>query len=154
MSAIDLNAMAQVGFIVKDLDATKKKFAELFGVEVPPSIDGGNFEITKTEYKGAPAPDANCHMAFFNLNSGFQIELIEPNEHPSTWREFLEEHGEGLHHIAFTMPGMEKNIEACEALGMTLEQKGFYGDASGCYAYMNGTKDFKCIIELLENFNK
>ncbi len=151
MKGLELNSLAQVGFIVKDLDATKKKFAELFGVEIPPSVDGGAYEVTQTQYKGNAAPEANCLMAFFNLDNGFQIELIQPNDAPSTWREFLDEHGEGIHHIAFKMPGMKQNIAACEKLGMTLVQKGEYGSGDGRYAYLDASEDFKCIIELLED---
>ncbi len=151
MKTIELNAIAQVGFIVKDVEATKAKFAELFGVEVPPTIDGGEYEITQTVYKGEAAPEANCLMAFFNLDNGFQIELIEPNEAPSTWREFLEQHGEGIHHIAFRMKGMQENIAACEKFGMTLVQKGEYGNGAGRYAYLDANADLKCMIELLED---
>ncbi|MCM1135035.1 MAG: VOC family protein [Clostridium sp.] len=151
MKNIELNALAQVGFIVKDVEAVKGKFAELFGVPVPPTIDGGEYEITQTQYKGEAAPDANCLMAFFDLDNGFQIELIQPNEHPSVWRDFLEEKGEGLHHIAFRMKGMKENIAVCENFGMTLVQKGEYGNGAGRYAYLDGEKDLKCMIELLED---
>lgn len=151
MKTIELNSLAQVGYIVKDIEAAKEKFAGLFGVPVPPTIDGGKYEITQTVYRGEKAPEANCLMAFFNLDNGFQIELIQPNEAPSVWREFLEESGEGLHHIAFRMKGMKENIAACEKLGMPLLQKGEYGNGAGRYAYLDGRKDFKCMIELLED---
>lgn len=156
MKAIELNAFAQVGFIVKDLETTKKKFADLFGVEVPPSVDGGAYEITQTQHKGKAAPEANCNMAFFNLENGFQIELIQPNDAPSTWREFLDEHGEGIHHIAFKMPktknsDINSTIDACERHGMTLVQKGEYGSGNGRYAYLDAYDNFKCLFELLED---
>ena len=32
---------------------------------------------------------------------GFVIELHEPDENPSTFREFLDKHGNGVHHIGF-----------------------------------------------------
>ena len=76
MKAIELNALAQVGFIVKDIESVKAKFAELFGVAVPPTIDGGEYAVTQTQYRGQAAPEANCLMAFFNLDNGFQIELM------------------------------------------------------------------------------
>ena len=46
---------------------------------------------------------------------------------------------------------MPEAVKRCEEFGMTLEQKGEYGDASGTYVYMNAYKDLKCIIELLES---
>jgi len=43
---------------------------------------------------------ARCLQAFFELGS-VQIELIQPDENPSVWREDLDKNGEGIHHIAF-----------------------------------------------------
>ena len=91
-------------------------------------------------------------MVFFDLVPGVQMELIEPNEAPSVWRDFLNENGEGIHHIAFNVTGMEEVIKELEAEGVNLVQYGKYGDASGHYAYMDGHKDYKCLIELLESF--
>ncbi len=148
---IGTNVLAQVGFIVRDIEETKKKFAKFFGVEVPDCNDAGDYEITGTEYKGDPAPYANCLMAFFDVGEKIRIELIQPNEEPSTWREFLDQHGEGVHHLAFRVKGMQKTIEACEEFGMTLVQKGEYNTGKGRYAYVDATDSLKVILELLEN---
>ncbi len=145
--------VCQVGFIVKDIYATKKKWAEFLGVEEPEANLCGEYEIMQTEYMGAPAPEANSLLAFFDVGPGLQLELIQPNEAPSTWRNYLNEHGEGIHHVAFQIQGMKmpEAVERCQDFGMSLEQKGEYGDASGRYVYMNAYKDLKCIIELLES---
>lgn len=149
---IGTNLLTQVGFIVKDLEVSKKKFAEFFGVEVPPSCDGGKYEITGTTVMGEPAPDANCLMAFFNVGEHTQIELIQPNGVKSTWQDFLDEHGEGIHHIAFGVKGTDNVILACENFGMKCVQRGKYGSGTGEYAYLDASKDLKCMIELLENY--
>lgn len=151
-SIMGTTVCAQVGFIVKDVEVTKQKFAKLMGVEVPPTVDGGKFEVTGTTYMGQPAPDANCYMAFFDAGPNMQIELIQPNGVKSTWQDFLDEHGEGIHHIAFRIKGMDEKLAACEELGMKLTQRGKYGDASGEYAYLDATADFKCFLELLEDY--
>ena len=148
---LDTNIMAQVGFIVKDLDATKKKFAEFFGVPVPESVGGGDYGVTHTQYMGRPAPDANCKMAFFDAGGAMQIELIQPNGAKSVWQDFLDEHGEGIHHIAFQIKGMKEKTEACEKFGMKCVQRGEYGDGSGRYAYMAAYDHLKCLVELLES---
>lgn len=150
---LDTNVITQVGFIVRDIDATKRKFAEFFGVPVPPTVTGGAYEITGTIVDGAPAPDANCQMAFFNAGPNMQLELIQPNEVKSTWRDFLLAHGEGIHHIAFGVKGMDDKILAFKNFaGAECVQRGKYGDGSGEYAYMDATRDLKCIIELLESY--
>lgn len=149
---IDTNILTQVGFIVKDIEESKKKFAEFFGVELPKHFDGGKFEVTGTTVMGKPAPDANCFMAFFNVGPNVQIELIQPNGVKSTWQDFLDEHGEGIHHIAFNIKGMDGKILACENFGMKCVQCGKYGSGNGEYAYMDANSDLKCIIELLESY--
>lgn len=147
------NLVCQVGFIVKDIQATKKKWAEFLGVEEPEANLAGEYAVTQTEFQGAPAPEANSLLAFFDVGPGLQLELIQPNEAPSTWRNYLNEHGEGIHHVAFNIKGMKmaEAVEKCEDFGMTLEQKGEYGSGDGRYVYMNVYKDLKCIIELLES---
>lgn len=151
---IDTQVMAQVGFIVKDIETTKRKFAEFFGVPVPNHFDGGKFEVTKMEYMGEPNPDANCWMAFFDVGGAMQIELIQPNGVKSVWQDFLDEHGEGIHHIAFKIKGMKEKIAACEDFGMKCVQKGEYGSGDGRYAYMAAYDDLKCLVELLESDNE
>lgn len=151
---IGTNVLTQVGFIVKDIEKSKKKFAEFFGVETPGHFDGGKFEITGTTVDGEPAPYANCFMAFFDVGPNVAIELIQPNGVKSTWQDFLDQHGEGIHHIAFNVKDTDDKIKACEQFGMKVLQRGKYGDGSGEYTYLDGTGDLKCILELLESYKK
>ncbi|MCL2662827.1 MAG: VOC family protein [Oscillospiraceae bacterium] len=152
MQVIGTNVMTQVALVVNDIEKTKERLAKFFGIPVPPTIGSGDFAITQTEVMGKPSPDAECKMAFFSVGDNVQLELIEPNKTPSVWRDFLNEKGEGLHHIAFNVKGMENSIKSCEEFGMELVQKGNYGDGSGCYSYLNGGESIPFIVELLENF--
>ena len=149
---LNTNIVTQIGIIVRDVERTKRKFAAFLGVEPPACVDGGQYEVTGTLYNGEPAPYANCLMAFFDAGPNVQIELIQPNGIKSTWQDHLDQHVEGVHHIAFVVKGMDEKIRACELAGMHCTQRGKYGDASGEYAYIDATKDLKCFIELLENY--
>jgi catechol 2,3-dioxygenase-like lactoylglutathione lyase family enzyme len=148
---ISSGVVTQIGFVVRDIDKSKKIFSNFLGMKIPENIHSGNFEITQTEYRGKKAPLAGCLLAFFHVNENLTIELIEPNGHPSAWQEFLDENGEGIHHIAFNIKGMKENILSCEKFGMELIQKGEYGDAGGRYAYLDAIKQLNIVIELLEN---
>ncbi len=143
--------LAQVGFIVKDVETTKRKWAEFLGVDVPESQPIGDYEVTQTTYKGEPAPEALCTMAFFDVGPNLQLELIEPNEKPSTWRSFLEEKGEGIHHVAFQIKDSKAMVASAEAAGLQLIQHGVYGDGSGEYNYLEAP-ELKCVVELLESY--
>ncbi len=148
---VGTNLLAQVGFIVKDIEVTKRKWAAFLGMDVPPTQPCGDYGITQTVYEGCPAPEADSLLAFFDVGPGLQIELIQPNEAPSTWRRFLDEHGEGMHHLAFQVRDSKKQVENAEANGLRLVQHGLYGDGSGEYNYLDAP-DLKCIVELLENY--
>lgn len=149
---IGTDMLIQVGFIVRDVESTKRKFAAFFGVEPPALLDGGKYEVVGTTVNGKPAPDANCLMAFFEAGPNVRIELIQPNGVKSTWQDFLDEHGEGIHHLAFGIKDMDDKIAKLETYGIKCVQRGKYGDASGEYAYMDTTSELKCLIELLEDF--
>jgi methylmalonyl-CoA epimerase len=148
------NVITQVGFIVKNVEKSKKKWAALFGIPVPPTVEAGDYKVTQTKYKGKKAPKAGCKMAFFDAGPNMQLELIQPNGEKSTWQEFLDKHGEGIHHIAFKVNGMKEVIETFEKEGIKCVQQGKYGDASGEYAYMDTLKNYKCFIEFLESYPK
>jgi len=149
---LNTNVVTQVALIVRDIETVKQKYAELLGVEAPPTVTGGDFAVTGTTYNGSPAPKAGCKLAFFSVGGSLMLELIEPNGEQSTWQDHLDEKGEGLHHIAFHVKDTDGKIKAMEAFGAPLVQRGKYGDASGEYTYFDATKDLKCYIELLENF--
>jgi catechol 2,3-dioxygenase-like lactoylglutathione lyase family enzyme len=143
--------VTQVGFIVRDIESTKVKWARFLGVEPPPTMDAGDYAVTQTRYQGEPAPEAQAKLCFFDVGPGLQLELIEPNEARSTWRDYLDAHGEGPHHLAFKVKGMKDAVAACEAFGMKLAQTGEYGDGSGRYAYLDADDSLKTLVELLES---
>ena len=52
-----------------------------------------------TLHDGNPS-DAKAKPAFFTMDN-LQLELIQPLGEESFWHDFPDEHGEGIHHIAF-----------------------------------------------------
>jgi methylmalonyl-CoA/ethylmalonyl-CoA epimerase len=145
--------VVQIGLIVRDVEATAQAYAAFLGVDVPEWSMTGPVEEARTRYRGEPT-GARAKLAFFRLGN-LQIELIEPVGGPSTWREFLDAHGEGVHHIAFrlgttdTANAMHEQVAALEAHGMPLVQRGDY--TGGRYAYIDSSDQLKVILELLEN---
>lgn len=141
------NVVAQIGILVHDIEATSQKFADFFGVAKPKIMVTDEADRAQTEFEGKRT-EARAKLAFFPLGN-LQLELIEPDEHPSTWRAALDAQGEGVHHIAFVVEGMKEKIALLESKGMPLQQKGEY--TGGRYAYIDTTGTLKTIVELLEN---
>ena len=92
---------------------------------------------------------AKAYLAFFQMGS-LSLELIEPVGKASTWKEFLDEHGEGVHHIAFLIKGMDKVLASLDEKGISTIQKGDY--TGGRYAYVDSAPALGVILELLENY--
>lgn len=139
--------VTQVGIVVRDIEKTSQAFADAFGIEKPEWFWTDGYDKAQTEFRGKPS-EAKSKLAFIHCGQ-VDIELIEPNEEDSTWKEFLDEKGEGIHHLAFVVDGMKDHITRAEASGMSLVQKGEY--EGGRYAYIDAVSSLKMVIELLEN---
>ena len=139
--------ITQIGILVHDIEATSQAYAQFFGVEKPQCSITDEVDKTQTQYRGKRSA-ARAKLAFFDMGS-LQLELIEPDHNPSTWRESLDKNGEGPHHIAFVIEGMNEKIAVLERNQIPLLQKGEY--TGGRYAYIDTLRDLKVIIELLEN---
>lgn len=139
--------ITQIGILVNDIEKVSQAYAAFFGVEKPDWFWTDSVDVAQTEFKGQPS-EARSKLAFFDMGS-LQLELIEPDHNPSTWREHLDEHGEGPHHIAFVIEGMKEKIAVLERNNFPLLQKGEY--TGGRYAYMDTFKELKVLVELLEN---
>lgn len=149
-SVLGTKIVTQIGILVHDIEKTAQAWADFFGIEKPKIIVTDTVDIAQTEYRGASTP-ARAKLAFIDAGQ-LQIELIEPDHEPSTWREYLDQHGEGPHHIAFVIDGMKEKVLKLEGLGMPLIQKGEY--TGGRYAYMDTFPQLKVLVELLENDKK
>ena len=140
--------VVQIGLVVKDIEKTSQAFANFLGVDVPQWFLTDTVDKAHTEFKGSSTP-ARAKLAFFQLKN-ISIELIEPVGGPSTWQEFLDTEGEGVHHIAFEIKGMDEKIKQLAAQNMPLIQKGDY--EGGRYSYIDASSSLCVLLELLENY--
>jgi len=141
--------LKHVGYIVSDIEATWKKYAAFFG------MDEDDFFTFDSEYesgawfRGNEIKGMGCQTSLIDMDNTM-VELIQPNDKPSAWREHLEKHGDGMHHLAFqvekdALPGI---VAAMEAEGYTVAQT--YDDPEGTngYVYMDATNGLACFVEL------
>ena len=118
-----LNKAVQVGLVVRDLDSTMKALRNIFGFE--------NFrEVTwpiersdmKSEYHGSPG-NFKFRIAFTQLGP-IELEIIQPLEGENIYQDFLESHGEGLHHLLFEVDDIGQLQKGLEPLGINMIQSG------------------------------
>lgn len=142
----ELKDFRQIAFVVKDIEASAKRFAALLGTKVPKAVTTDPVDKAHTVYRGRPTP-ARAKLAFFNFGS-IAIELIEPIGGPSTWKDVLDKEGEGIHHVAFRVPDMGAALAALNQKGFETIQTGDF--TGGCYAYVDTTPAIHTVVELLQ----
>jgi catechol 2,3-dioxygenase-like lactoylglutathione lyase family enzyme len=111
------NQLMQVCIVVRNLEESAQRYCDLFGMEMP-EIRSGSMEAL---LHGKPATLTRRVCAF--QMGAVQFELLEPGSEPSTWREFLDTKGEGVHHIGFTVPDLEESLEVLAENGVSIRQK-------------------------------
>ena len=89
----------QINIVVKDIVTAAKKWGELLGIPTPEirvnHLEGGE----NYTYRGEPV---SCDLLVADIPmNGFVIELHQPIGGPSSFQEFLDKHGNGVHHIGF-----------------------------------------------------
>jgi hypothetical protein len=147
MKTLESGPIVQVAVVVSNIEAKSRAWAALFGQPVPQVRITDSADVARTEYKGAPTP-ARAKLAFFRFGD-LSVELIEPIDGPSTWRDQLAAHGDSLHHIAFRIQGMGAALKLLADHGITPIQRGEY--TGGRYAYCDAVDQLGLVLELLEN---
>lgn len=90
---------AQINIVVADIETAAQKWADFFGIEKPEirinHLEGGD----EYKYRGKPI---SCDLKVCDIEmEGFVIELHEPMGGENSFQEFLDKHGNGVHHIGF-----------------------------------------------------
>jgi len=138
--------LAQVALVVRDIEEAARRWADVLGMPVPEIITTAPGDEVAQTYRGRPS-NARAKLAFFNLGQ-VQLELIEPLGGESTWQEVLDRKGEGFHHIAFWVEGMQKSVDFLRERGIPMIQRGDMGE--GQYAYFDAEARLGVTLELLE----
>jgi methylmalonyl-CoA/ethylmalonyl-CoA epimerase len=121
--------LIHIGIVVKDIEKAIKDF-EALGI--------GPFEplllpmIGRTVFRGKPLESKE---KFVSTNTGqVEIVLTQPVEGESPWQEFLDSKGEGVHHIAYLVDDLDKEVATLKKRGYDISQIGRWeGGGGGVY---------------------
>ena len=144
------DGIAQVCIIVEDLDKAVENYWKMFGIGPWHFYTYGKPLVKKMSYEGKPA-EYRMRVALSYMGP-LRIELIEPLEGDTIYRDFVEEHGYGVHHFGVLVEDMKTAIAQAEAEGLTMIQdgSGFGLDGDGHYAYLDTEDRLGVTIELIE----
>ncbi len=138
--------VGQIALVVKDAEKASKNIAALFGFPEAPYEIIGTYEFANTRYHGQPTP-AKAKATFYKMGP-VDLEILEPMGEPSTWNDFLQENGEGIHHIAWYVKGIDEVTAFLERNGMKMVQEGNWD--GGKYKYFDSAKQLGFMLELLQ----
>jgi hypothetical protein len=144
MRTFEEGAAMQVAFVVRDLEKAMKLHHDVFGIGPWDIWDFNPDTVEDYMYRGKPATHS-CLIACA-WRGDTQLELMQSTSGYSIYDEFLDKHGEGLHHIKLFYADCEKAVADFEARGYPVIQSGRYDE--DVHYYLDTEKDFGYIIEL------
>jgi methylmalonyl-CoA/ethylmalonyl-CoA epimerase len=98
--------------------------------------------------------DQKVKTAFFQIGQT-KIELLESTDPEGPIGKFLEKRGQGIHHVAFAVEGIEESLDELAEKGVQLIDKKPRKGAEGLdIAFLHPKSTFGVLTELCENKNK
>ena len=99
-----MDKIEHIGIAVKDLDKSNQLFASLFG---------------EPHYKIEEVASEGVKTSFFKSGPN-KIELLEATNPNSPIAKFIEKKGEGIHHIAFAVSDIYKELARLKEEGFII----------------------------------
>jgi hypothetical protein len=109
--------ITQIAFVVKDLRATMEVYHRTLGWGPWQVFEFfGPPVLHDTNQRGVPT-SFTVHLAATQVGP-VNVELLQPVDGPSIFQEWLDSHGEGIHHIAGIKVGSDANALHTEFAGL------------------------------------
>jgi len=123
--SIKTDGICQIALVVRDIEATVRNYEEMFGLKGLKIENLPKPNEIPAYYRGKPGDFSGCKICAFKLGP-VVLELVQPDDTPSPWKEFLDKHGEGVQHIGFMTEDKYAALEDLEKLGCKPFHVGYY----------------------------
>lgn len=133
---LQLKTVDQIGIVVNDAEQVMESWSAKFGI--------GPWTINDRSGLDAKGRSWKARMAFAYMGP-LQIELIQCLEGRLFHSRFLEEHGEGIHHLGFYVDDVDG-----EAAKLVAEGAKILFATPGEFAYMDSNGPGGVIFELIK----
>lgn len=134
-----LTHIEHIGIAVKDLGESIKYYEDILGLKC---------------YAVEEVKDQKVKTAFFMLGQT-KIELLESTDPEGPIGKFIEKKGEGVHHLAFAVEGIENALDELKTKGVQLVDQNPRKGAEGLdIAFLHPKSTRGILTELCENKNK
>jgi methylmalonyl-CoA/ethylmalonyl-CoA epimerase len=125
-----------VGLAVRDLDEAVARYATLVGGVVDHE---------------AVVPEQGVHAIALRVGDGPIVELLAATGDDTPVGRFLAKRGEGMHHVAYEVRGIQAHLARLRAEGIQLIDEAPRSGLFGLQvAFIHPEAAFGCLIELVE----
>ena len=132
---MNITHIEHIGIAVKSIDEAKKYYENVLGLKC--------YAVEEVE-------DQKVKTAFFMVGQT-KIELLEATSPDGPIGKFIEKRGEGIHHIAFAVKGLQKSLEEVKSKNvMLVDEKGRKGAEGLNIAFLHPRDTFGVLTELCE----
>ena len=130
-----MKKIEHIGIAVKDLKAANSLYSKL---------------LNTSPYKMEEVESENVNTSFFQVGES-KIELLEGTSPDSPISKFIEKRGEGVHHIAFEVDDIEKEIARLTKEGFQMiHHKPKEGADNKLIAFLHPKSSNGVLIELCQ----
>jgi len=130
-----MNKVDHIGIAVKNLEDTIPYYTETLGLNLL------HIEEVVTE---------SVRVAFIDAGN-VKLELLEPMSSESAIHSFIEKKGEGIHHIAFGVEGIESRMKDLREKGIRiLNEQPKIGAGGAQVAFLHPKSSFGVLYELCD----
>ena len=134
-----MNKIEHIGIAVKDIENSNNLFATLFGEN--------HYKIEDVESEGVKT-------SFFKCGPN-KIELLQATTKDSPIAKFIEKKGEGIHHIAFAVDDIEKEIKRLTKAGFKMiHESPKKGADNKLIAFLHPKSTNGVLIELCQDMER
>jgi len=123
---VKVTGIKQVGICVKDVVRTAENYWNILGIGPWEIRDWGTHALYDRTYHGRPAwgRERLAHAYIGDL----ELELVQPVEGDSVYQDWIDEHGEGIHHLKFLCEDIDETSRLLTEQGFPSLQSGHFGD--------------------------
>jgi methylmalonyl-CoA/ethylmalonyl-CoA epimerase len=137
------NETMQLGIVVRDLEATVRRYEDDYGIG-PWRFDRIDLGAAN-DYREYGEPVERSNRIAIAMVGRVMWELIEPLDEDGIYARFLAEKGEGVHHVAVATPDFDETVARAERKdGVMLSCKHSGIDI----AYLDTLRDLGVTIEI------
>jgi len=146
-AGIMLGEPTHVCLAVRDVERTASSYATALGFG-PWLVRVVHTPATHGMVRGQPA--AYTLKFAYCRRGALMYELVEIIEGPAIYREYLERHGEGIHHVGFrSFAPLDEELARWREIGVEALMVNRRDDPRYGWAYLDTEERFGCLLEIV-----